>query len=166
MCIRLYRTVAVSAAFRLGGCDLVAEFAVSYRHGSASRAGAATRASYARASNRSSSGGGVAAATKLIYPPPARADRRRPFHGLFWAPVTHGSNGPPPAAPAQLRLSTTPASLLAALMHTLFSKAWQSCPLITRLSRFSLIANVKPVMGFNSFFNMFFLFYIDEVIHL
>lgn len=92
-------TVAVPAAFGLRGCELFAEFPVSYRHGGASRAGAATtRASVrvrARALHlgRSCSGGGVAAATEAEHAPPAPADRRRPFPELFWAAVSHGSNG-------------------------------------------------------------------------
>lgn len=43
--------------------------------------------------DRSCSGGGVAAATEPEHAPPAPAGRRRPFPELFWATVTHGSNG-------------------------------------------------------------------------
>lgn len=97
------RTVAVPAAFGFR-CDLVAEFAVSYRHGGAFRAGASTRQSRRQCGSRatpndhSSRGGGVAAATELSSRPP------RPVGGahaeLFWAAVTHGSNRPRSASPA------------------------------------------------------------------
>lgn len=61
----LDHTVAVPAALGLRGCELFAEFAVSYRHGGASRAGAATtRASVGLA--RSTSTAPVAAAASRL----------------------------------------------------------------------------------------------------
>ena len=71
------RTVAVPAALGLRGCELVAEFAVSYRHGGASRAGAATTRVSIRGSRAPprplSRCGGVAAATEPDQCRPPRA---------------------------------------------------------------------------------------------
>lgn len=100
----LCRTVAVPAALGLRGCELFAEFAVSYRHGGASRAGAAS----SRASVRDSH----APPRPLLYKrrrrgchwawPACRppADRRRPFSGYFgraWIIAQYYPHQPAPA---------------------------------------------------------------------
>ncbi|CAH2240864.1 jg27259 [Pararge aegeria aegeria] len=73
------------AALGLRGCEVVAEFAVSYRHGGASRASAAT--TRVRTGLTRSSTASVAARQPLsLINPPAPADRRRPFASYFGRP--------------------------------------------------------------------------------
>lgn len=125
------RTVAVPAAFRLRGRELVAEFAVSHRHGGASRAGAAlhhrrqrqrqdlsTRAhEHGFALLGRSSGGGVTTATV-----PARLRPPRPIGGAHSHAIFSFRDSRlelPVRAPAQLRLYATPQAYTPGGKHVL-----------------------------------------------
>lgn len=125
------RTVAVPAAFRLRERELVAEFAVSHRHGGASRAGAAlhhrrqrqrqdlsTRAhEHGFALLGRSSDGGVTTATV-----PARLRPPRPIGGAHSQVIFSFRDSRlelPVRAPAQLRLYATPQAYTTADKHVL-----------------------------------------------
>ncbi|CAK1545020.1 unnamed protein product [Leptosia nina] len=78
-----YRTVAVPAALGLRGCELVAELAVWYRHGRASRARTDTTLHSARSVCSRATAPQAARLPLSLNNPPAPAGRRRPYPIYF-----------------------------------------------------------------------------------